>query len=193
MADRREQILAGALDAFSEKGFAAATIEDVRARSGASTGSIYHHFGDKEGLAAHLYVGGLRDYQAGFLARLRRAPAAEGAIKGLVRHHLTWIERNAHLARFIFGRRETEVVAAVEEPMRQLNRELFAESRALLEPWFADGSLRPLPLDVFHSLLLGPGQEFARAWLAGKNQTSIASARRALAEAAWAALRGKGA
>jgi AcrR family transcriptional regulator len=191
--DRRDQILSGALGAFAEKGFAAATIEDVRERSGASTGSIYHHFGDKEGLAAHLYVGGLRDYQEGFLYRLRRASDAERAVKGLVRHHLTWIERNADLARFIFGRRETEVVAATEEPMRELNRELFAQSKAMLEPWFANGSLRRLPLDVFHSLLLGPGQEFARAWLGGHNQTSIASARRSLADAAWAALRGKGA
>jgi len=63
----------------------------------------------------------------------------------------------------------------------------------LFEPWFADGSLRPLPLDVFHSLLLGPGQEFARSWLGGHAKTSIASARRSLAEAAWAALRGEGA
>ena len=191
--DRRDQILAAALGAFAEKGFAATTIEDVRERSGASTGSIYHHFGDKEGLAAHLYVGGLRDYQEGFLARLRRAPDAERAVKGLVRHHLTWIERNAELARFIFGRRETEVVAATEEPMRELNRELFADASELLEPWFADGSLRRLPLDVFNSLLIGPGQEFARAWLRGRTKTSIASARRSLAEAAWAALRGEGA
>src|SRR3954452_3634399 len=123
--DRRDQILSAALGAFGEKGFAATTIEDVRARSGASTGSIYHHFGDKEGLAANLYVGGLRDYQEGFLTRLRRAPDAEQAVKGLVRQHLTWIERNAELARFIFGRRETEVMSAVEEPMRELNRQLF--------------------------------------------------------------------
>ncbi len=191
--DRRDQILSAALGAFAEKGFAATTIDDVRARSGASTGSIYHHFGDKEGLAAHLYVGGLRDYQEGFLARLRRAPDAEQAVKGIVRQHLTWIEQNAELARFIFGRRETEVMAATEEPMRELNRELFAQSKAILAPWFEDGSLRRVPLDVFHSLLLGPGQEFARAWLRGSTKTSIASARRSLAEAAWAALRGEGA
>jgi AcrR family transcriptional regulator len=191
--ERRDQILTAALGAFAEKGFAATTIGDVRERSGASTGSIYHHFGDKEGLAAQLYVGGLRGYQEGFLARLRRAPDAERAVKGLVRHHLTWIERNAELARFIFGRRETEVVAATEEPMRALNRELFTEAAGLLEPWFADGSLRRLPLDVFNSLLIGPGQEFARAWLRDRTKTSIASARRSLAEAAWAALRGEGA
>jgi AcrR family transcriptional regulator len=33
----------------------------VRELSGASTGSIYHHFGDKEGLAAALYIEAMRD------------------------------------------------------------------------------------------------------------------------------------
>src|SRR5215203_1122980 len=103
---RREEILSAALSAFTEKGFAAATIEDVRRLSGASTGSIYHHFGGKEGLAAALYVDGLAGYQDGFLAQLRRARDAEAAIKALVRHHLRWVEANPDLARFILGRRE---------------------------------------------------------------------------------------
>src|SRR4051794_8362035 len=127
VATRREDILRAALEAFTEKGFAAASIHDVRRLSGASTGSIYHHFGGKEGLAAALYVDGLAGYQAGFLERLRAAGDAEGAIKGLVRHHLRWVEANPELAAFILGRRETEVVAATEAPMRELNREFLSE------------------------------------------------------------------
>ena len=37
----------GAVEVFSERGYAEATISDVVARSGVSTGSIYHHFGGK--------------------------------------------------------------------------------------------------------------------------------------------------
>jgi AcrR family transcriptional regulator len=59
-AERRRAILEGALEAFTSKGFAAATVGDVRRLSGASVGSIYHHFGDKEGLAAALYLEGIR-------------------------------------------------------------------------------------------------------------------------------------
>jgi AcrR family transcriptional regulator len=189
---RREEILAAALAAFTEKGFAAATIEDVRARSGASTGSIYHHFGGKEGLAAAIYVEGLRDFQQGFLRELRRDRTPEETIKGLVRYHLRWIARNAELARFIFNRHETEVRAQTEEPMAQLNRRLFAEGGALLEPLFESGELRPLPLELFNAVLVGPSQEFARHWLAGRTRTPIKTAERELAETAWAALRGEG-
>lgn len=189
---RRERILSAALRVFVEQGFAAATIEDVRRLSGASTGSIYHHFGGKEGLAAALYVEGLDAFQQRFLRRLGSARDAEGAVKGLVRHHLRWVERNPDLARFILGRRETEVVAATEEPMRELNRAFIAEATELLEPWVARGRLKRLPLDVLDSILNGPSQEFARHWLAGRTRTPIRSAERALADAAWAALRGEG-
>jgi AcrR family transcriptional regulator len=193
VATRREDILRAALEAFVEKGFAAATIDDVRHLSGASTGSIYHHFGGKEGLAAALYVDGLAGYQQGFLARLRRARDAEGAIKSLVRHHLRWVETNPDLARFILGRRETEVLAATEEPMRELNRSFLAEANELLEPWRAKGALERMPLDIFDAVLLGPCHEFTRHWLAGRTKTPIRSAERSLAEAVWQALRGEGA
>jgi AcrR family transcriptional regulator len=46
-ADRKQEILDAALRGFAEKGLAGTTVEEVRRRSGASVGSIYHHFGDK--------------------------------------------------------------------------------------------------------------------------------------------------
>jgi AcrR family transcriptional regulator len=193
VATRREDILHAALEAFVEKGFAAATIYDVRRRSGASTGSIYHHFGGKEGLAAAIYLDGLDGYQQGFLERLRRARDAESAIKSLVRYHLRWVEGNPDLARFLLGRRETEVLAATEEPMRELNRAFLAEASELLERWWASGELVRLPLDVFDAVLLGPCHEYTRHWLAGRTKTPIRSAERSLADAAWRALRGEGA
>jgi AcrR family transcriptional regulator len=46
---RRAQILDGALQVFSTKGFAAATIKDIAAAAGiGSPGLIYHYFKDKE-------------------------------------------------------------------------------------------------------------------------------------------------
>jgi AcrR family transcriptional regulator len=48
--DTQQRILDGAIHAFGEHGFAAATIGDVVDVSGASIGSIYHHFGGKSEL-----------------------------------------------------------------------------------------------------------------------------------------------
>src|SRR5215470_3712527 len=80
--DRQRAILMAALDCFSTRGVSATTIEDIRAKSGASIGSIYHHFRSKENLAATLYVEGLREYHAGLLRALRRCRSAEYGDQG---------------------------------------------------------------------------------------------------------------
>jgi AcrR family transcriptional regulator len=48
--DTQRRILDAATDVFGTRGFTAATIADVVAGSGASIGSIYHHFGGKSEL-----------------------------------------------------------------------------------------------------------------------------------------------
>ena len=46
--ERREQILSGALRVFARKGYAAAKISDIVAKSGVSHGLVYHYFASKE-------------------------------------------------------------------------------------------------------------------------------------------------
>lgn len=189
---RRQVILRAALQVFTEKGYAAATIEDVRRLSGASVGSIYHHFGSKEQLAAALYVDGLRDYQEGLVAALTGSRGAQAGIRAAVRHHLRWVESNPDLARFLLRRREAEVLLASQGRVRELNRRLFDTTAAWLRPHVRSGLLRDLPLDLVATLLVGPSQEFARHWLAGGTRTSIRRAERELAAAAWRALSAEG-
>src|SRR5689334_15109828 len=98
-------ILDAALDAFDQKGYHAATIEDVRERSGASVGSIYHHFGGKEQLAAALYVAILGDYQDGFLAALRRHRSARAGVRAVVIHHVEWVQAHPREARYLLAER----------------------------------------------------------------------------------------
>lgn len=188
--ERQEAILSAALECFTEQGFAATTVEEIRKRSGASIGSIYHHFGGKEGLAAELYVGGLGGYQRGLLAALERRPEAEASIRALVRHHLRWVEDNPKLAKFLMGRRETELRLATEARVRELNRDFFPRVKAWMDRHVRSGALRPLPADLWEPLLLGPSQEFARLWLSGRTRISLRRAERELAEATWNAVRG---
>ena len=50
--DTRERVLTVVVDQLEEGGEAAVRIDEVRDRSGVSIGSIYHHFGDRDGLIA---------------------------------------------------------------------------------------------------------------------------------------------
>jgi AcrR family transcriptional regulator len=178
---RRETIWKAALDSFAANGEIA--IDDVRERSGASVGSIYHHFGGKDGIAAALYVEILRDYQASVLRALRRAAGAEEGVKALARGHLRWVERNPERARFLLQGGAAR--AAAGEELKELNRELSA---ALAEWVGSRPEIRPLPREAFYAVVIGPAQELSRHWLAGR----VGSLRRLeteLAEAAWRAVR----
>jgi AcrR family transcriptional regulator len=190
---RQAAILAAALECFTEHGFAATTVEEIRARSGASIGSIYHHFGGKEGLAAELYVDGIRGYQQGFLNTLEQHDTAEAAVRALVHHHLHWVETNPRLARFLMNRRETELRDATRARVRELNRAFFPRVHAWVRRHVRAGALRPLPLDLLEPVLLGPSQEFSRLWLDDRTRISLARAERELADATWNAVRASGA
>lgn len=65
---RREQILAAGLKIFGEKGFAAATMDEIAAAAGLSKAALYGHFGSKEEL---------------FVAVLRNVPLTD-AIEGVL-------------------------------------------------------------------------------------------------------------
>ena len=177
---RRETILEAALESL-EAG-EEVTIESVRERSGASVGSIYHHFGDKDGILGALYAQVLTGYQAGVLRTLKSAPDAEGGIKALVRHHLRWVERHPERARLLL-----DGVARVraEEEVEELNQGLFAA----IEEWVeSHEDIRPMRREVFFVSVYGPAQALSRSWLT-RRTGSLRQMEDDLAAAAWRAVR----
>lgn len=52
MEDNRAKLIAAARTAFAEKGFAAASMDELTASVGLTRGALYHNFGDKKGLLA---------------------------------------------------------------------------------------------------------------------------------------------
>jgi len=185
--DRRSAILAAALAVFTEKGFEAATIEDIRQRSGASVGSIYHHFGAKDGIAAALFVHTLDDYWVRLLAAIEGKGDARQAIHALVDTHIRWIVSRPDAARFLFSRRQA-VGAAHEQAVRQQTGEHLKRLLALFKPWFKAGVLRQMPLELYAAILLGPAQELSRHWLGGRVTLDPRDAIEALSVAAWRSL-----
>jgi AcrR family transcriptional regulator len=187
---RRGDILATALRLFNSNGYARTGIQDIASDASASVGSIYHHFGGKEEIAAALYVEGLRDYHRGLLRQLQREQgSAQEAVERLVVNHLRWVRRNRELARFLLTSRDPEVAGASDTELAGMNARIFEAVASWVERWVDAGAIRPMPLGLFHSVVLGPSQEFARHWVAGRMKVSIDEAERVLAEAAWKAVK----
>jgi AcrR family transcriptional regulator len=186
---RRGDILDAALECFTARGYQRTTMEEIRARSGASIGSIYHHFGGKEQLAAALYLEALADYQGAFLRVLSVAPDAGRAVKGVVRNHLRWVAGNPKLATFLLSSREAEVVLATQQQVVEMNRRVIEITRAWIDREVEGGALRAMPTRLFYAVLIGPSQEFARQWVGERDAAALKAALKELPEAAWRAVR----
>ncbi|MGC0862037.1 TetR/AcrR family transcriptional regulator [Pantoea agglomerans] len=52
MEENRAKLISAARTAFAEKGFAAASMDELTASVGLTRGALYHNFGDKKGLLA---------------------------------------------------------------------------------------------------------------------------------------------
>lgn len=52
MEETRAKLIVAARPAFAEKGYAAASMDDLTADAGLTRGALYHNFGDKKGLLA---------------------------------------------------------------------------------------------------------------------------------------------
>jgi AcrR family transcriptional regulator len=187
---RRGDILDAALKLFNSSGYSRTGMQDIAFEAEASIGSIYHHFAGKEEIAAAIYEEGLGDYHSHLRRELAREyDGAEEAVKGLVRNHLRWVKRNRDLARFLFTSRDPEVVWSEGPELARMNRRIFTAVEEWLERWVGEGAVRPLPLGLLYAVVLGPSQEFARHWVAGRTKESIDKAEPVLADAAWKAVR----
>lgn len=186
-SDRKTAILAAALEVFSEKGIEATTIDDICKASQSSVGSIYHHFGNKESIAAALFLQTIDAYWSQLIASAQHQPDARRTIHALLAAHIGWITRNPDAARYLFSRRQA-VGAAHEQTIQHNTRDRFKEVFAVLKPWFKSGELRRLPAELYAPLLIGPAQEYAREWLRGRVKLDPRKVIDELALAAWRSL-----
>jgi len=72
MEENRAKMIAAARKAFAEKGFVAASMDELTASVGLTRGALYHNFGDKKGLLAAVV-----DQIDGEMAQRAKADAAE--------------------------------------------------------------------------------------------------------------------
>jgi AcrR family transcriptional regulator len=185
---RKRQIIETALACFAQLGLDRTNMEEIRKRSGASTGSIYHHFKSKEGLAAEVYLEGILRYQEGFLSQLEAVPEANEGIHAIVRYHVTWVRDHPDWARFLFQQRRAQFMTGVEGEFSKINADFFGRVAAWLGGHIKAGTIRRLGADLYVPLILGPCQEYTRMYLSGRTHGSPEGISDELAEAIWRAV-----
>lgn len=187
---RRQVILMAALKLFATKGYTETTMEDIRQLSGASMGSIYHHFENKEKLALALYLEGRKDLNEK-LQIVMNTPGLplEGAVKGLVSTYVAWFADNPDLGQYLIQADSTEYLSTQVQSLQQSSDAVSQHVMAWLRPIIDARLIAPYPDQIYIPLLFGPSREFLRRWLKSRQDIDFPRIQQELGRAAWHTLR----
>ena len=189
-SESKRQILKCALALFNEHGMESTTIDLIRIHSQSSVGSIYHHFGNKEGVIAALYRSALDDQSKLRTDYLQDAKNLREGIFALVFSYVDWVVANPDWARFIFKARFYLVSSSHGEELTKANASRNAKLKEWLEKHAGSEGLRAYPFELIPSLLIGASENYCRAWLSGRVKQSPEVYRQQLAQAAWLSVEG---
>nr|WP_239029474.1 TetR/AcrR family transcriptional regulator [Pseudonocardia acidicola] len=161
------------------------TVQAVTGASGVSQGSLYHHFGSFDGLAAALYARCMGELMDALVAAATAATTAREGVHALVVAYLRFVAEHTAAVRFMqstpwltFAPPHAALVAEAKEP----------RMRRLLEwvrPHVVAGRVVDLPDPLMEMLVVGPLAETARRWLAGATDIDLEQAMRLLPERVW--------
>ena len=187
-SELKNRVLTAALAHFTESGIERSNVGDILKDAECSVGSLYHHFGNKEGIAEALFINGLNQFNDNLLDALLRHQQTEPGIKSIVSWICRWVTEQPQIAAYMLSRE----IKLSEEAKQEL-RELDQSQRDALTGWFAprieSGELKNLHFNVYVPLISGPALEYSRMWLSGRYTRSPETVSNVMAEAAWQSVR----
>ncbi|MHB8345760.1 MAG: TetR/AcrR family transcriptional regulator [Acidiferrobacterales bacterium] len=159
------RVLDTAVRLFVRKGYFSTSIQDIVQESGVSTGSIYHYFGDKEGIAKALYSAYIdrmsdemsRIYQQDSTLRVRS--------RAVVRLLFELTEQEPEAIEFMLGGKLQEFLPN-EVPV--CSARPFEQMRDMVKEGVEQGEIRDLPLIVAVSALYGAAHRMIHHRIEGR-------------------------
>ncbi len=161
MADRRQSIMDAALPIFVKKGYSSTTIADVRRVSGATTGSIYHFFAGKPGIAVAIWKAANLEWEQNTIA-LRKGDSPREMIEATVLGLMRWALQDRAL--FLFY--EEMRIRALTDPdlveILNISRLEFEKAAAVYRTWKEAGFVREIPWPLASALIVGPAYDYLK-------------------------------
>jgi AcrR family transcriptional regulator len=183
-SELKTRVMDVALSHFSDVGVERTNVDKILKGAECSVGSLYHHFGNKEGIAEALFIDGVDQFNTDLLQALLPHTSAKAGIKAMVTFCCEWVTNKSQLAAFLLSRE-----IKLSEKAKQELRELDSEFRHALYDWFVlhvkSGTLLKLPTDMYMALISGPTLEYSRLWLSGRSEKTPGHVASILSEAAW--------
>jgi len=184
--DLREQVLVTALRLFSEKGYFATSIHDIRQQAGVSTGAIYHHFGNKEAIAQSLYDSLLSRMDDEIAACVRVHSDCLGRCRAIVTLLFELAAREPDTMQFILLAKHRDYLP---EHSPICSSGPFMRMRQVLEDGIRDGEVRDMAPWVAATAMFGGALRMMNLHLDGVLERPLADYLDQVVECAWRAVR----
>jgi len=177
-----------ALSYFSDVGVERTNVDKILKGAQCSVGSLYHHFGNKEGIAEALFIDGVNQFNTALLQALLPQDNAKAGITATVTFCCEWVTQRSQLAAFLLSR-EIKLSESAKQELRELDSQFSHALYGWFVPHVKSGTLLELPPDMYMALISGPTLEYSRLWLAGRSQKTPGDVASMLSEAAWQSVR----
>jgi AcrR family transcriptional regulator len=111
---RREQILAAAVEVFSEKGFHSARVEEIAHRAGIGKGTVYEYFTTKKELFQEVLREGMDYYRQEIQREQASTDPLAARLKRIASVQLSFAARHSNMAKVLMNDPETVSQTAKE-------------------------------------------------------------------------------
>jgi AcrR family transcriptional regulator len=184
---RRQQVLAAALEVFSTSGFHAASMDEIAEHAGVSKPVLYQHFPGKLDLYLALLDAGIEELQATSKAALRTTTDNRQRVSGMVNAYFAFVEDPAGAFRLVF---ESDLAndTQVRQRVDAADLALATQTAAVIAE---DTGLNPEQALLLASGMQGLVQVAARRWLrASPRQVTREEAADLVTSLAWRGISG---
>jgi AcrR family transcriptional regulator len=180
--DTRTRVLDAALSVYEREGHGGFNVHAIARRSKTSLGSMYHHFGSMDGLAAALYERCMADLLDHIASSLSRVRTLRSGVRAIIGAYANFAETERAAMLFIHASAYASYLPAHAEQIAATKAPRLAAIFAFFERHAAAGSIVSLPPELLEVLVMGPIFELTRRWLAGDEAIDLARALRLLPE-----------
>jgi AcrR family transcriptional regulator len=168
MEENRAKLIAAGRKAFAEKGYAAASMDELTAQAGLTRGALYHNFGDKRGLLAAV----VNQIDSEMAARAMHIGASEpDEWKGLLAEGEAYIEMalDPEIQRIVL----LDGPAVLGDPSKWPSQDNCLQvTRQAVERLMASGIMKALDAEAAARLISG-GALNAALWVAASDDAAV--------------------
>jgi len=183
------RIMTAALALFVDRGFHNVSVHDIQQAAGVSIGSIYKHFGGKEGIAQRLYAHLLGEMDQLIARALAEHEGTVARCNAVIRYLFECSESHRYIMAFLLDAKHTEFLS---DGLPVYSSAPFETLGGVLTEGIARGEIKPVAPVVALTLVFGSAIRLINLRFEGSVASPLMDYYAELTEAVWSGLTPQG-